>query len=266
MSEKPIERDAKGIPLKSPYPDGVSVVMLYSGMTFIITAIGTIIAYFTSYFTESKVTAANAKIAIISEYDLGWLYLGIFLIRILTLPININLGMARKESKAGLPDQHVYKGEFFFTNNLVVAFINHFFTHIRNFTHKHACTNNIILSNINNLNLTCIYIVMGAEGSKLGYVLMENEGVHGVFNRAQRALQNYHENFPGVVVQYVAASFVFPFEAFVCMMIWQIATCVGAVGYADSVDGRMKGRLPGYFAMSTIGGMIIIIAFKALSS
>lgn len=107
---------------------------------------------------------------------------------------------------------------------------------------------------------------MGAEGSKLGYVLMENEGVHGVFNRAQRALQNYHENFPGVVVQYVAASFVFPFEAFVCMMIWQIATCVGAVGYADSVDGRMKGRLPGYFAMSTIGGMIIIIAFKALSS
>jgi len=217
MSEKPIERDAKGIPLKSPYPDGVSVVMLYSGMTFIITAIGTIIAYFTSYFTESKVTAANAKIAIISEYDLGWLYLGIFLIRILTLPININLGMARKESKAGLPDQHVYK-------------------------------------------------VMGAEGSKLGYVLMENEGVHGVFNRAQRALQNYHENFPGVVVQYVAASFVFPFETFVCMMIWQIATCVGAVGYADSVDGRMKGRLPGYFAMSTIGGMIIIIAFKALSS
>lgn len=114
MSEKPIERDAKGIPLKSPYPDGVSVVMLYSGMTFIITAIGTIIAYFTSYFTESKVTAANAKIAIISKYDLGWLYLGIFLIRILTLPININLGMARKESKAGLPDQHVYKGEFFF--------------------------------------------------------------------------------------------------------------------------------------------------------
>ena len=108
-------------------------------------------------------------------------------------------------------------------------------------------------------------IVMGAEGSKLGYVLMENEGVHGTFNRAQRALQNYHENFPGVVVQYVAASFVFPFQAFVCMMVWQISCCVGAVGYTENVDGRMKGRLPGYFAMSTIGGMMAIIAYKALS-
>ena len=107
---------------------------------------------------------------------------------------------------------------------------------------------------------------MGAEGSKLGYVLMENEGAHGTFNRAQRALQNYHENFPGVVVQYVAASFVFPFEAFVCMMVWQISCCVGAIGYTGNVDGRMNGRLPGYFAMSTIGGMVAIIAFKALSS
>mmetsp|Transcript_18865 Transcript_18865/g.32163 ORF Transcript_18865/g.32163 Transcript_18865/m.32163 type:complete len:219 (-) Transcript_18865:697-1353(-) len=217
MSEaKPVERDAKGIPLKSSYPEGLSVVVLYSAMTFIITAIGVIIAYFSSYYADEKVTAANSKIAIISEYDLGWLYLGLFLIRILTLPININLGKARKASKAGLPDQHVYK-------------------------------------------------VMAAEGSKLGYVLMENEGVHGAFNRAQRALQNYHENFPGVVVQYIAASFVFPFEAFVCMVVWQISCCIGADGYTEDVDGRMKGRLPGYFAMSTIGGMVIIVAYKALS-
>ena len=106
---------------------------------------------------------------------------------------------------------------------------------------------------------------MGAEGSKLGYVLMENEGVHGTFNRSQRALQNYHENFPGVIIQYIAASFVFPFEAFVCMIIWQISSCVGSVGYAKNVGGRMKGRLPGYLAMYAIGGMTAIIAFKALS-
>ena len=115
-NQQPIEqqRDAKGIPLKSPYPEGVSVPVLYSTMTIIITTIGTIIAYFSSYFTEAKVAAANAKIAIISDYDLGWLYLGLFLIRILTLPININLGAARKASKADLPDQHVYKGEFIY--------------------------------------------------------------------------------------------------------------------------------------------------------
>eukprot|EP00986_Skeletonema_menzelii_P018208 scaffold26582_cov155-Skeletonema_menzelii.AAC.4 len=221
---KSIELDVKGIPLKSPYPEGVSVVVLYSAMTTIITAIGIFIAYFASYYTDAKVAAANSKIAIISEYDLGWLYLGLFLIRILTLPININLGKARKASKAALPDQHVYKA--------CLKFAHHVFEY--------------------NATIQLHLIVMGAEGSKLGYVLMENEGVHGTFNRAQRALQNYHENFPGVVVQYVAASFVFPFEAFV-------------LGYTDNVDGRMKGRLPGYFAMSTIGGMIVIIAFKALS-
>ena len=107
---KPVELDAKGIPVKSPYPE-VSVIVLYSAMTTIITAIGIIIAYFSSYYTDVKVAAANSKIDIISEYDLGWLYLGLFLIRILTLPININLGKARKASKAALPDQHVYKGE-----------------------------------------------------------------------------------------------------------------------------------------------------------
>jgi hypothetical protein len=216
-SSATIERDAKGIPLKSPYPDGTSVAVLYSTMTLVITVIGAAIAYFTSYYTESKVAAANSKLGIITDYNLGWLYLGIFLIKILTLPINISLGSARKASKAGLPDQHVYK-------------------------------------------------VMGGGGDKLGYVLMENEGVHGQFNRAQRALQNYHENFPTVVIQYLAASFVFPFEAFVCMMIWQISSCVGSVGYKVNVDGRMRGRLPGYFAMSTMSGMILIIAFKTLVS
>ena len=216
-SKPSIERDAKGIPLKSPYAEGTSVTLFYSVMTIIITAIGTAIAYFSSYFTESTVEKADSKIAVISQYDLGWLYLGIFLVGKLTLPIQISLGSARKASKAGLPDQHVYK-------------------------------------------------VMGtSEGSsKLGYVLMENDGVHGAFNRAQRALQNYHEIFPGVVVQYVAASFVFPRNAFVCMMIWQISSCIGAVGYKNDVKGRTKGRLPSYFAMATLSGMVLIVALKSL--
>ena len=94
MSTKPIERDAKGIPLKSPYPEGTSVVRLYSVMTFILTAIGALIAYFTCYYTDAKVDAANRKIAMMAEYELGWLYLGIFLIRILALPMNISLGSA----------------------------------------------------------------------------------------------------------------------------------------------------------------------------
>ena len=141
MSTKPIERDAKGIPLKSPYPEGTSVVRLYSVMTFILTAIGALIAYFTCYYTDAKVDAANRKIAMMAEYELGWLYLGIFLIRILALPMNISLGSARNASKAGLPDQHVYKGALYVVRCWFWVFVyrllvNLFLSFIRNETNN----------------------------------------------------------------------------------------------------------------------------------
>ena len=66
-----------------------------------------VIAYFTSYFIEAKQNAANVKISILSIYDLGWLYLGIFLVKSLQLPININLGSARNALKVNVPDQQV---------------------------------------------------------------------------------------------------------------------------------------------------------------
>lgn len=181
-TEKPVETDEKGIPIKSPYPEKVSVVMLYSGMTVVIGGIGVAIAYVSSYLSESKRSDADVKISILSEHNLGWLYAGLFLLKLLQLPININLGQARNRSKLNVPDQHCYK-------------------------------------------------VMGAAGSKLGYVLMESDGDHGAFNRAQRALQNYNEQFPAIALQYVAASFVFPFESFVCAVIWALSSCSSAVGY-----------------------------------
>eukprot|EP00567_Pseudictyota_dubia_P018773 CAMPEP_0197433662 /NCGR_PEP_ID=MMETSP1175-20131217/1520_1 /TAXON_ID=1003142 /ORGANISM="Triceratium dubium, Strain CCMP147" /LENGTH=216 /DNA_ID=CAMNT_0042962127 /DNA_START=90 /DNA_END=740 /DNA_ORIENTATION=+ len=210
------ELDAKGIPLKSPYPEKPSVPVLYGVMTLIVGAIGLAIAYVTSYLTEAKQSAADAKISVLSEYDLGWLYLGVFVVKFLQLPIGITLGAARKASKVNVPDQHVYK-------------------------------------------------VMGAEGSKLGYVLMETEGIHGEFNRAQRALQNYNEQFPSIMMQYLAASWVWPFEAFVCIAIFAIASCLSATGYVHSAKGRMKGRFFGYFAVATLQGMVLIAAFKALA-
>ena len=105
---------------------------------------------------------------------------------------------------------------------------------------------------------------MGSEGSRLGYVLMETEGEHGAFNRAQRALMNYHETFPTLVLQYVAASWVFPFEAFLCVMVWAATRCIGAVGYRSSARGRFNGNMPGLLAISTIQGMVLIASIKAL--
>jgi hypothetical protein len=110
-----------------------------------------------------------------------------------------------------------------------------------------------------------VYKVMGAEGSKLGFVLMETEGALGDFNRAQRAFMNYHENFPITALLYVAASFVFPFEAFWCVTAWAVSRLIMAYGYKDSVDGRIPGTLIGGVAQGVLQGMVLIVSYKALA-
>jgi hypothetical protein len=110
-----------------------------------------------------------------------------------------------------------------------------------------------------------VYKVMGAEGSKLGFVLMETEGVLGDFNRAQRALMNYHEIFPTTALLYVAASFVFPFEAFWCATVWAVSRVMMAYGYKGSVNGRMLGSVIGVVAQGVLQGMVLIVSYKALA-
>ena len=183
-------------------------------MSFLL--IGLAVAYFACYSPESKRESADAKIAILASYDLGWVYLGIFFVKLLQLPIAIILGTARKQSKAGLPNQHVYK-------------------------------------------------VMGAEGSKLGYVLMENEGDHGKFNRAQRALMNYCEVFPSVALLFVAAGVVFPADAFTALMLFSVTKIIGAIGYTEKgAEGRQSGAALNFLSINTLNGMVLIAAYKSL--
>ncbi|KAL7549639.1 hypothetical protein ACHAWF_017778 [Thalassiosira exigua] len=217
---RPVEEvDAKGIPLKSSFPDKPPVLVIVTLIQTAVLVIGLAIAYVVVTFvsSESSKSAADAKLDLISSYDLGWLYLGTFVVKYLQVPIVIILAEARKASKVNLPDQHAYK-------------------------------------------------VMGAEGSKLGYVLMEVEGDLGKFNRAQRAWQNYHEQFPTLMLQYVAASFAWPLESFVCVSIWSVSCVLSASGYVESASGRMKGRLPGGFAAATIQGFTLIAAYRALTA
>jgi len=218
-TNKIIDTDSKGIPLKHVgYPDNISVATFYAVGNIVVGGVGFAAAWFLAYArTETKRINADTKISILVEHNLGWLFLGIFLLKILQVPIGIILGDARKASKVAVPNQHVYR-------------------------------------------------IMGSEGSKFGYVLMETEGEHGAFNRAQRALMNYHEVFPTIALQYVAASWVFPFEAFICVMIWAVTRCIGAVGYRSSAWGRFNGNVPGLLAMYTIQGMVLIASIKALSS
>lgn len=214
MPEKTIERDAKGIPLKSPNPDGVPVAVFYTIMNTVFGAIGFAVAWFLAY-TSSKQESADSRMDIVAQYDLGWLYLGILVLRFLQIPLFIFVGQTRGAAKIHVPDQHVYK-------------------------------------------------VMGAEGSKLGYVLMDTDGANGDFNRAQRAWQNYCENISTLLALYVAASWAFPYQAFICATIWAVARVMSASGYKSSADGRVGGMLLQAIAMNVLQGMVMIVAIKTL--
>ena len=131
------ETDSKGIPLKGPYPPNLNVALLYSAMTSIFLGVTGSACYFTIVKDNE---AANAKLQLLAQYDLGYLYAALVCLYLGQFAMSINASNARKHCKVKTPDQHVYE-------------------------------------------------VKGAEGSKLGYVLMDTEGVNGRFNRAQRAVQ-----------------------------------------------------------------------------
>jgi len=58
------------------------------------------------YLPDSKV---ESKIRLLADYDLGWLYLAVFLLKFVPNAINAVVAARRKEARANNPDQHVYR-------------------------------------------------------------------------------------------------------------------------------------------------------------
>lgn len=109
-----------------------------------------------------------------------------------------------------------------------------------------------------------VYEVKGAEGSKLGYVLMDQEGNNGKFNRAQRAVQNFNESFPQVALTTVFAGFVYPKEVMVLTGINSAARVLSSLGYTSSAEGRMGGFMVSNFCVAAFDSLVGIIAYKLL--
>mmetsp|Transcript_12225 Transcript_12225/g.25823 ORF Transcript_12225/g.25823 Transcript_12225/m.25823 type:complete len:214 (+) Transcript_12225:98-739(+) len=207
-----IDTDTKGIPLKGPYPDHPPVIVLYTAMNTMVTCITGSIA---NHAIVKNNEAADAKIAVLARYDLGYLYAALIVLKVGQFLMGANAGNARKYAKVHTPDQHVYQ-------------------------------------------------VKGAEGSKLGYVLMDNDGKNGRFNRAQRALQNYQETYPQTLAYILASGFVYPKEVFVLAAMYATFRVVSAIGYTSSTDGRMAGFIGSNFVASIMEVLVGIIAFKTI--
>ncbi len=110
-----------------------------------------------------------------------------------------------------------------------------------------------------------IYEVKGAEGSKLGYVLMDNEGQNGKFNRAQRAVQNFNETFTQTTLYIVSAGFVYPKEVLMLTTLYITFRVVSALGYTNSFDGRLKGFMLANLAVTAIESLVGFITYKLLA-
>ena len=193
---------------------GIPIWSFYFVFTGVFTSIGLAVVHFGIY---PATPTADARIATLASLDLGYAYLGAFVMKLGIMMMGINLGGARATAKIEVPDQQCYQ-------------------------------------------------VKGAEGSKLGYVLLETEGAIGEFNRAQRALQNFNETFPLFVVMYFLASFVFPFAAFVCTAVFMFFRVMGARGYTSAADGRLGGTMLAGLTNAVLEGMVLLAGVKAVTA
>eukprot|EP00444_Apocalathium_aciculiferum_P029035 CAMPEP_0183434090 /NCGR_PEP_ID=MMETSP0370-20130417/61807_1 /TAXON_ID=268820 /ORGANISM="Peridinium aciculiferum, Strain PAER-2" /LENGTH=230 /DNA_ID=CAMNT_0025620589 /DNA_START=66 /DNA_END=756 /DNA_ORIENTATION=+ len=96
------------------------------------------------------------------------------------------------------------------------------------------------------------------------YVLMEQEGALGCFNRAQRALQNYLEQLPGFLAFFFSAGYVFPFPTFVMTLLFGGCRVSAAVGYTKAAKERMAGNIASSLVMETFQGLVLLAGVKAL--
>jgi hypothetical protein len=85
---------------------GIPMWMFYTVFNSVFGSIGVAVAYFAIY---PATATADAKIATVASLDLGWVYLGAFVMKVGILVIGINLGGARAAAKVEVPDQQCYQ-------------------------------------------------------------------------------------------------------------------------------------------------------------
>jgi len=102
-------------------------------------------------------------------------------------------------------------------------------------------------------------------GPALPYVMFETEGDLGRFNRSQRAVQNYQEYLPGVLVTAVMAGYVFPFPVFILTLVYVASRMVMAVRYTESSDGRKAGFILSLLVSLMLDGLLLLVAYKVIT-
>merc|ERR1712031_92888 len=101
-----------------------------------------------------------------------------------------------------------------------------------------------------------VYKVIGgpADGS---HVLMdETDPKYGMFNRAQRAVQNFGESFPMVLGDFVLSGYILPWTTAACTTAYGVLRVKGSLDYADERTKRTSGQMSANIFSSVMGGIV----------
>mmetsp|Transcript_25440 Transcript_25440/g.45959 ORF Transcript_25440/g.45959 Transcript_25440/m.45959 type:complete len:244 (+) Transcript_25440:106-837(+) len=157
------------------------------------------------------------RVELIRKYDLGWLYASWSLLMLTRTYATINANGARAAARVDRPDQHAYK---------IMA-------NPAQYSSKNGNNAEVQLSNA-------------------PYVLMENVGAVGRFNRAQRAAFHFDEGLELLLSSIFLAGIIVPQLVFGLTVVYCVGRKMYSDGYTQSLDGRM-----GPFALVALPSMIL---------
>ena len=173
----------------------------------------------------------DAQIALLRSINAGWMYVCIVVFGLLTMVLNYFPMHYKHKVVHSADDQAALKIKF--------------------------------LSNLSGPNQQ-IYKMLSSEPNgkpteeerKRGYVVVENEGAIGAFNRANRSMHNFVENNVATGARILCCAFVFPFPTFVTTCFYFVGRVMHQIGYSDPVGFNSTVRLVGFILFTELLGEV----------
>merc|ERR1712216_227042 len=138
----------------------------------------------------------------------------------------------------------------------ILGFVVHF-VNFYPMVHKGA----IMTSGSKNLRSNPFILKAIGTNAAPNYVIFDEEGDVGKYNRANRSLHHMVENFGVVVAGLFMCSKVFPLPTLVLVLIWGLGRMLHQVGYTLGYGTHAPGFLLTMIATMTIKGLCAVTAF-----
>mmetsp|Transcript_26796 Transcript_26796/g.58120 ORF Transcript_26796/g.58120 Transcript_26796/m.58120 type:complete len:251 (-) Transcript_26796:175-927(-) len=161
------------------------------------------------------------RLAFIRKHDLGWIYAAWYVLSLARTHALINANATRAGARVGRPDQHAYK---------IMA----------------RPKDEASASSTSKDSSSCLGL------ADAPYVLMENVGPVGRFNRAQRAAFHFDEGLELLLGSIFLVGAVLPRLAFGLVVLYCLGRVLYTGGYTESLNGRMNA-----FALVAIPAVIL---------